>query len=74
MCQSLPCSSSYRTLGSHTNRVGLRELELESVCFVRVERVGIEDFNVEQPLLEVLGGYERNSRRQACRDLKWVPC
>lgn len=61
--------SNILLLGAHTDRIGLRELEFESVRLVCVERVGVEDLYIEQPLLEVLGGDERDSGRQASSDL-----
>lgn len=67
---SLPCTF-LRAL-THTDWVLVVELELQPVRLARVYGILIEDLDVEEPLLEVVGRDKGYTRRQAGRDLgRW---
>lgn len=53
-----------------TDGVGSTEFEFQAKGLVHVNRICVEDLDVEEPLLEAFGGYEGDSWWEVAVDLR----
>jgi hypothetical protein len=57
----------------HTDGIRRTEPELEPVCLVLVERIGVEHLDIQEPFLEIVGRNQLDPRRQRIADLGTHP-
>lgn len=48
---------------AHTNRIGVAELKLQTVCLASIQRVLVKNLDVKEPFFQIVGGNQGDTGR-----------